>query len=803
MASDVAGPGPGMLASSSALAHLELLPMIGREDELRRVEQELKDYRLVTVTGPGGCGKSRFAAGVVQGVIPAGRHACFIDLSPITDTGLACAAIAQALGIAEMPQLDALAVLVEGLGAQDVLLVLDDLAQLDGIGDVISRILTAAPGVNVLATSRSPLRVRGEREHPLPPLAVPSSDSIQAVEASPAGALFLARARTLGRLDTLDDVGAGDVATLVRRLDGLPLALELAASRSRVLSPVAILRRLDDPQTLSGQDSSGRYRSLNDVLAWSVGLLGPAEREVLIGAAVCTGTFDVELVEALVPGLDVMSALDSLVELGLVRFEIEIDGQRRFRMLETVRAFAAPLLLPEQSQPLRRRLTEHLVVTVGTLRRRLYRDETAGRHLAAEQDNIREALDWAELADPKLGLDLAGEMSLYWNIHGGVREGAQRLRALLASYPYPDVRRARGLVDLAELCDHFNVNEGLEFAQAADALATSLGEESVLVRAMLREIYGHLGRGDTEAAGAVAERLATSLDNVAEPRLRMQAGAVLGMIAADSGRGKVAVEYFDGAAEQARTLGDRYNEAALGVNLAAVLVSLGRSREALPVIVGAVATFRALDRSLYLAKALACLARLRADSNDIGAAGTALQEAAELADKDGLGEVDAEIHYSAAHLARLEGRPDDAARLLGAASASLAAGGHELTTPDAAIVAVDVAAVRRAIGAVRFEVLAADGSSDAKGALRDFLNVRPVKEPSGTRAILRHGDLTAREVEILRLVAKGMSDADIAQQLFISAKTASVHVSNIKAKLGVATRVEAALRARELGLGAS
>ena len=216
----------------------------------------------------------------------------------------------------------------------------DNLEQLPGAGAVIAQILRVAPTLRILATSRVPLGIPGEIEISVPPLTVPDGDDPETVEHSSAGALFLARARSIGRLHRLGNRDAADIAGLCRRLDGLPLAIELAAGRTRILSPGEILARIGRLGLGAIDPGLGERRSMLAVLDWTIGFLVPRQREVLDAAAICEG-FDLDLLEALIEDTDVAVALEELVALGLVS-HMGLQGDRtRFRLMETIRAARA------------------------------------------------------------------------------------------------------------------------------------------------------------------------------------------------------------------------------------------------------------------------------------------------------------------------------------------------------------------------------------------------------------------------------------------------------------------------------
>ncbi|MFC7726345.1 ATP-binding protein [Nocardioides sp. GCM10028917] len=338
-------------------------PTIGRSDELRRLldlvagtaEHPRASGRLVTLTGPGGVGKTRLATEVLA---QAGRAfpdgTTFVDLSAVRDPAVVLPRIATALGVVEGVDADWLVErLAAHLAGRRVLVVLDNVEQVLAAAPAVADLLARAPGLTVVATSRAPLRVRSEREVPVGPLALPEDDDPASVSASPAVAVFLDRAAATGVQWAVTPETATTLAGIARRLDGLPLALELAAAGARVLPPEALLGRLEqrglDPGLGHGpRDLPDRQRTMTTVLDWSADLLEPEEWDLLMRLSVFSGGFSLDSVEAVVGGPggargpdDVLPALTSLVEQSLVVPVGAPDRSPRFRLLEPVRQYAA------------------------------------------------------------------------------------------------------------------------------------------------------------------------------------------------------------------------------------------------------------------------------------------------------------------------------------------------------------------------------------------------------------------------------------------------------------------------------
>ena len=309
----------------------------------------LAESRLVTLTGAGGSGKTRLgleaAERARQGL---GQPTYFVDLAPITDPGLVASTVAAALGVRERPRSPLLDTLLEAIGTRRLLVLLDNVEQvLPAAATLIARLLASCPNLRILCTSRAPLRVRGEHEYAVDPLDLPdgadfaSADKLGRTEAV---ALFVERARGADPHFSLTVDNAAEVAEICRRLDGLPLAIELAAGRSKVLAPDALLRRLEHrlPLLTSGPaDAPARQRTLRDAIAWSYDLLDATAQLVLARLSIFVGGFSLDAAEAVVPdptdevAVELFEALGRLVDRSLVRVEPRAAEEPRFRLLET------------------------------------------------------------------------------------------------------------------------------------------------------------------------------------------------------------------------------------------------------------------------------------------------------------------------------------------------------------------------------------------------------------------------------------------------------------------------------------
>jgi predicted ATPase len=469
-----------------------LTRLIGREAEVALLRARLQDgdARLMTLTGAGGTGKTRLAIAVAAGMrdaFPGGVY--FVDLAPLTDPALVVPTVAATLGVREAAGQPPIATLATALAPGRLLLVLDNCERLLGAASDITALLAACPDVTVFATSRKPFRVRGEHEFPLLPLPLPAADrelSAQELAQVPAVALFLERATAVQPDIALTADTAAAVAAICHRLDGLPLAIELAAARVKVLPPAALLARLEPRLPLltgGGGDRPARQRTMRATIAWSHDLLAPEEQVLFRRLAVFAGGFTLEAAEAVAAPdrhLSVLEGVGALVEQSLLRRTPGRDDSPRFRMLETVREYGLELLtLAGETAEVRARHAHHFLrLAEGpphaeplSTTARIHESLRRLPHIAPELDNVRLALAWF---DKRGETDALGRLSAalhgLWIGRGLHHEGlGWAARALERSGHAPTVARVRA-VDAASRLALF---QG-DYARAADFVGQSL-----------------------------------------------------------------------------------------------------------------------------------------------------------------------------------------------------------------------------------------------------------------------------------------------------------------------------------------
>jgi predicted ATPase/transcriptional regulator with XRE-family HTH domain len=426
-------------------------PLLGRQRELEVVADLLQrpGVRLVTLTGLGGVGKTRLALALAEQLLPTCDEVVWVPLAALTDPALVLTSVGRAVGVPGAEGLDPREAVAERLRGRRVLLVVDNVEHvLDAAAD-LGDLLERCPDLVVLATSRAALRLRAEREVPVPPLGLPGGG--ERVADSAAVALFVERAAAVSPGFALTAENASDVAEVCRRLAGIPLALELAAAKVRLLEPGALLDRLDAAMRTGGaRDLPARQRTMQATLDWSHDLLGPAEQGLLRRLSVSRGGVDLELAEALGgPGSDVVAGLERLVEHSLLHVRTGPTGALRYEMLEPVLQYArARLTDPQESREVRLAHVHHMLsraeAAVPDYRRATAVD--ALRRTDADEDNHTAAIEYAlELGEPDLAGRHGWALWLYWWLRGRLRLGRRLMEEVLARDPSPRVGLYVGL----------------------------------------------------------------------------------------------------------------------------------------------------------------------------------------------------------------------------------------------------------------------------------------------------------------------------------------------------------------------
>jgi non-specific serine/threonine protein kinase len=751
--------------------------LIGRETECASARALLLDEAvpLLTLVGPGGVGKTRLALAVAQDVADHFADGiAWVDLSPLTDPSLVPATVAAALDHFLASDQPVAAVLARHLRSLQTLLIFDNCEHLaSAVADLVAALLPACPSVQVLATSRAALRLRDEQEFPVTPLPLPApgNHTLEAAAESPAVRLFVERARAIEPGFVLAAGNAQAVAEICHGLDGLPLAIELAAAQTKVLPPAALLARMGSRLSLltsGARDLPVRQQTVRATIAWSHDLLTDAQRVLFRRLGVFVGGWTLDAAETVAGDGDgpdgILTTLTRLVDANLVR-RVDPDGAHapRFGMLETVRVFALEQLEASgEADGIRDRHATWCVAEAeagGVLSLWDYRPGEWFRRITLERSNIRAALDWLEVqGQARLALRLATAATKVFWLGGPIWEGRDRLaRALaLAGEQVPEVR-----------------------ARALSALADLLWEE----------------QGDLPAAEAAAAEALALFQAVGNVEGRVHALIILAGVAADQGdldRGQALLEEA-----VAMSPPDGPSRAEALEILAAVTYLQGDDARTVALLEERVRLAHSLDDPAIMVFAIEVSSWVAERQGDVPTAAARLQQALGFQWKLHARPQVAHALEHVAALAAMTGQGEVAVQMLGTAAALRETLGRPLDVPLRP-------AYDRLVATLRTQVDDASWTRAWDAGWEDDL-ATAVAEADGLLAALAAGTsslpaaaphaLSPREQAVLRLVVDGRSNQEIADALGISLRTAQTHVAHILTKLGVDSRTAAATRA--------
>lgn len=632
------------LASRPNNLPLQPTPFLGRELEVPQVVALMRrpDVRFLTLTGPGGTGKSRLALQAAVDLLDDFRDGVFyVPLASLTDPDLVPAAVAGALGMREEGGHSPRERLRDVLASKQLLLVLDNLEHLVAAAPAIGELLGGAPALNVLATSRSPLRLRAEHEYAVPPLGLPRRkpppppEQLSQFEAV---RLFIDRAQAVKADFAVDNETAPAIAEICWRLDGLPLAIELAAARVRMVSPQAMLSRLEQrlPMLTGGaRDAPERQRTLRNTVAWSYNLLAPAEQQVFRQLAVFAGGLTLEAADAVTNPtgeLDSFGVLERLVEHSLLRQEAGQESEPRFGLLETIREFGLEHLTSAgEENDVRSRHAAFFLAMVEEAAPGLHGPHQGAwmERLETEHDNVRSALGWALGQEPATALRFVAALHWFWTYRGHLSEGRDWTERALAAgvSPAPDVM-TRAL----------NWSGAFAWGQADRATTAARSEQAL---ALARQSGDQSGEGwalinlAIVAAEQGALKQSVALSAEAETLLA-RAGDRHGVAASLFNQGIVAGMTGDVAAKRAllersiaesRAIGDRIQAAWTISSMVGLERERGNREQARLLLEEALATAREFRFGRIESSALLGLAELAGERGDVGQVESYLQEA--------------------------------------------------------------------------------------------------------------------------------------------------------------------------------
>jgi predicted ATPase/DNA-binding CsgD family transcriptional regulator/Tfp pilus assembly protein PilF len=842
---------------------------VGRERDLADLAMLLADVRMLTLSGPGGVGKTRLAtrlAGQLAGRF--GDGAWLVELAEVSDPALVTVRVSALLGIREEPDRPLIETLADALRQRQLLIVLDTCEHLiEAVADIAHRLLTDCPQVRIMATSREPLHVRGETVWRVPPLAVPpagpaAAQTLTELASSEAVRLFLDRAAAVRPGFALTTQNAETVYRICRTLDGMPLAIELAAARMRALSTEQIAERLDDRFRLlasSDRTAPPRQQTLRAAVDWSHDLLTQSEQILLRRLAVFSG-WSLEMAEQvcadeLIPAGHVLGLLAGLIDKSLVVRDGETHGLAHYRLLDTIRQYAADQLIASGEEPeIRQQHLRYMLARVEAIVERAFcrgdppwpERVVMYQSAAAELPNFRAALATAlETGQAELGLRLCSALRAPWVVYGDVTEGITWFDRFLriASDVDPGIR-AMALTRSAELA--FEQQDYARTATASQAAADVYAAEALPGSACVLRLLGlvSLRAGQTDRAlasvqaaidAALADEdpweeglgLAARANVLARLGQPDEAGAAftaaLKVLEDNNGWGVAQVLYGFGSLARAR----RDNESALRHFRSALLL------------------FEEIDARTEIARCLAGIGWVTLASGNLSTAAESLSQSLRLSMATGQRLGIARGLDAVAALAVAARDPATAVRLEGAAGALRDQVGP-VRSAAAQVRLDDVLTLsRRQVGEQLAVRLLAEGARmsvhDAVGSAIGFAERLLEPEPDGdageplshpdrpdtqgagmqngdvhipaasasgaaradgagqARSLARSGGttpgpsvLTPRELQIAGLIARGLSNRAIAAELVISPATAARHVANIFAKLGVSSRAQVA-----------
>lgn len=665
---------------------IQLTSFIGREKELKEVRQSLSEHRLVTLTGPGGSGKTRLSLQVATEMLESFQDGVFfVALAPISDPGLVASTIAQALSVSETAGKSIVDSLKDYLQSKSSLLLLDNFEQVISAAPLVSELLTAGSELKILVTSREGLRVQGEHEYAVPPLPLPNLTELPSLEALTqyaAVGLFVQRAQAVKPDFHITNETAHTVAEICYRLDGLPLAIELAAARIKLMPPNAMLARLENRLeflTSRSRDLPARQQTLRNAIAWSYDLLNEHEQKFFRRLSVFVGgcTYDAIEVVAEHHSTFALDQVGSLLDKSFLR-EIEgLNGEPRFVMLELLREFGLEQLAASgEGETIRLRHASFFLVLSEQAESKLESAEQLDwiNRMEQEHDNLRAALEWSKTAEGagEICLRLAGTLGLFWEARGYFTEGRERLSAVLSSgiAQGRTADRAKLLARAAELAyRQSDYAATVEFAEESLAIGREVGDKPGTASVLIKLANAATEAGDYETASGFLEEALTIWQELDDKHGIARALISLGWAALRPGDYQLANARLEQALAISRELEDTRSIAFELSGLGEVALRQGNYPRATQLLEESLELRRQLGNKWGVGVSLGTLGWVAIHEGDwkraVDRLGESLQVRQEIGDKGG----SAWCLERLAEVALAQGNPEKAVRLLSAASA--------------------------------------------------------------------------------------------------------------------------------------
>jgi non-specific serine/threonine protein kinase len=813
----------------------ELSSFIGRERQVERLADRITASRLVTLVGAGGVGKTRLATRVGARVLPRYPDGVWlVELATVLDSTSVPNAVAAVLGIRERGRISPTATLTESMRDRRALLVLDNCEHLlAGCAELVHDLLRDCRQLTILATSREPLRVVGEVRWPVPPLALSSSDDS---EASEAAQLFVERARAVQPDFDPSAETRAVLADICVRLDGLPLAIELAAARTSGIPARSLLQQLESTAGGLGlladgpRDAPARQQTLRATITWSYDLLTTEERALFRRLApfrgctlegvshVCVAASDGprQTSVALTPlTLDARAGMASLVEKNLLRVEEDERGEPWYVMLETVREFALERLeaSPEAPAVWRRHAWYYLrLVEQSDSAVRALRQDVFLNRLEREHANCRVALDWCQAHGyAEASLRLCVELFWFWGVRGHVVEGRSRLEALLARFPLRTMFGSRasahaGALDaLGAVASNSDLAAAQNYQERALAIYQALGHPTGICAAL--EGLGNIARlqGDLDAARGYFERalatLHTTQSDLTDPAMVWLTAAAhghLGHVDHDQGDFAGARAQMGECGRLLERINDTLSLGVLRLDQAEIAADSGDYEGADALARSGLELLESGGDRRGVALALAHLGAIATARGDFGAARSYLSRSLRLNRE--IGEIFgiAFAFDRLAILASAAGQPETALRLTGAAAALRDQAGSPTIPAQQRQLDEQIAPARRALGRMAETALAAGRKLSMSEAITEAMAV--ADDVTADDPVLVNQALSRREMDVAKLVGRGCTNRQIANQLVVAEGTVATHVQHILAKLELTSRAQIAVWATQHGL---